>query len=119
MKLIRHAAKIAAGFILAAIFIGYSQASATPQTDVFVLPDGFRVQMVYLPTMERLIEVINASKPKKLVLHVCTLTPPRVLSQVLKDLDGRYPESPEVVRSGRQALECSFPDDRDRKGRGT
>jgi len=115
---IRKAITTAAGFVLAAFFIGVAQAEPDPQMDVWVLLDGFRIQMTFVPTTAKLIDVIVASKPPKLVLHVCTLTPQRVLKQVLKDLEGIPPNEPEIVQSGRQVLQCSFPTDRERGGVG-
>ncbi|MDX2220315.1 MAG: hypothetical protein SF172_14965 [Burkholderiales bacterium] len=117
-RLARSACKAVATAVLAATCMQSVHAKQEKQLDVFVLPDGFRIEMAYIPTTQKLIDVIATGKPEKLVLHVCTLTPQRVVNQVLKDLEGIPQSSPEVVRSGRQALECSFPTDRERGGRG-
>ncbi len=104
---------------LAASFPAESSATTTRQIDIFVLPDGFRVEAVYLPKMQPLKDLLLALKPERTFLHVCGLTPRPLAQEVFEALRALpLPSTPEVKLAGRNAIECAFPTDRERGGRG-
>ena len=84
-----------------------------------MLPDGFRVQSVYLPKLQPLKDLLLALMPEKAILHVCGLTPERLAHEVFVELRALpLPSTPEVKLAGRNAIECAFPTERERRGRG-
>ena len=96
-----------------------TSAAPTKQIDIFVLPDGFRVQSVYLPKLQPVRELLLALKPDKTILHVCGLTPREVAQAAFEDLRTLpLSETPEVKLAARNAIECVFPTERERRGRG-
>lgn len=87
--------------------------------NVVVLPGGFRVEGVYLAETRHVLELIQATKPKSVVIKVCRLTPERVVAQFQSSLYEIHQGGQSVLGMPRNALECAFPTERERSVKGS
>jgi hypothetical protein len=85
---------------------------------VVILPSGFRVEGVYISEARHVLELVQATRPKSVVIKVCKLTPEKVVAQFQSSLYDIFPGGQTVQAMPRNALECAFPTERERSVKG-
>ncbi|MBL8515842.1 MAG: hypothetical protein JNM76_02640 [Betaproteobacteria bacterium] len=86
---------------------------------VVLLPSGFRVEGVYISESRHVLELVQATRPKSVVVKVCKLTPEKVVAQFQNSLYDIFQGGQVVQAMPRNALECAFPTERERGVKGS
>lgn len=122
----------AAGPLLAAAFLLGAPATPASPPDakavtppaprplhVFVLSAGFRVEGIFIEAESKMAEVLRARPPAAMKLHLCRPQDRAAAVSLAKALAGALPAEPEITDAAVNAIECSYPDARERGARGS